>query len=490
MSHEEPARLRLADRYRLERRIGCGRTSTVWWAWDELLGRPVAVKVLSVSLLPDLALRARLRDETRAIAEVTHPGILAVHDFGEASVPGGRSTPFLVMEYLHGESLVSRLARGRLPWREASRMCGQVASALAFVHGRGLIHHNVTPANIFLTADGAKVLGLGMGKTVHGAEFSALALFEPAGPRAASAYAAPEQFGGGPVTPAADVYGLGRILAESLVGRLTRETPVPSDVPDDLALLCVQCLAPDPRTRPSAADVARHLAALVRPVHDLPGLATPSAPVRRSGAGRTSGAGEGARNAAPGRADAPRPRRAGRRRRAAEQAGRRRRRRQFVIDAVAAAIVLFFLVGVMRGTSDHSGRSPAGLTNHAAAPALQPGKRPQPARTPKPARTKARTPVMAEPMRPPVQTGPARALNRLMRAVRTGVGLGEIRHGVGIELDGIVTGLRDDVLAGRRVNLEQRVAELRATIARRLGEGGISQGQADLLIALLPSVAP
>jgi serine/threonine protein kinase len=481
MSPEEPARLRLADRYRLERRLGSGRTSTVWWAWDELLARPVAVKVLSVSLLPDLALRARLSDETRTVAEVSHPGIVAVHDFGEASVPGGRSTPYIVMEFLDGESLVSRLERGRLAWREASRVCGKVASALAFVHARGLIHHNMTPANIFLTADGVKMLGLGMGKAVYREGFSALGLFEPAGPQGTSSYAAPEQLGGGPVTSAADVHALGRILAECLVGRLTRDTPLPSDVPDDLALICVQCLASEPGSRPSAAKVAELLAALVRPAaHELPSTQ------------RLPGPWKGARDAAAEAADAPGTRYANRRRRADEHAEQRRRRRQLVIDAVAAVIVLLFMVGLMRGSSQHSDQPSPALTNRAAAPALHTGRQssagPRPAEAPQPATTMVRAPVMAAGR--PAQTRPAYALQRLRQAVDTGVGLGEIRHGVGIELDGVVTGLRNELLTGRPVNLEQRVAELRATIAKRLGEGGVSQDQADLLMAILPSVAP
>ncbi|WP_407920896.1 protein kinase domain-containing protein, partial [Actinomadura logoneensis] len=127
---DDPLRpgLLLGGRYRLEARVGDGGMASVWRAFDGVLSRPVAVKVPRADG-PGRSAR-RLRREATAAARLTHPGIIGVHDYGEADVPGGGRVPYVVMELLDGETLAARLARGPLPAREAASVGAQVARAL------------------------------------------------------------------------------------------------------------------------------------------------------------------------------------------------------------------------------------------------------------------------------------------------------------------------------------------------------------------------
>src|SRR6185295_2475303 len=112
--------------------LGAGGMSVVWRAYDELLGRRVAVKLLAPKLAADPQSHERIRDEARAAARLSHPHITTVHDYGEAD-----GVPYVVMELVEGHSLAEY---GALPWREAVRIVAEVASALAAAHARGLVH--------------------------------------------------------------------------------------------------------------------------------------------------------------------------------------------------------------------------------------------------------------------------------------------------------------------------------------------------------------
>jgi serine/threonine-protein kinase len=125
------AGMRLADRYRIDTRLGLGGMSEVWRAQDELLGRPVAVKVLTASLASNPALLAAISREARAAARLTHPQVTHVYDYGEISSPHGTATAYLVMELVEGQNLADRLSRGPLPWEDAVRVTAQVAAGLA-----------------------------------------------------------------------------------------------------------------------------------------------------------------------------------------------------------------------------------------------------------------------------------------------------------------------------------------------------------------------
>jgi len=146
----------LAGRYRLVERLGAGGMSVVWRGFDEVLGRQVAVKVLPPSTSTDRSFRRRLRAEAQAAARLSHPNITNVYDYGEATTVDGEPVPYVVMELVDGESLAAVLARvRRLPWPTAVRICSEVAAALAAAHARGIVHRDVTPANVMLTASGA-----------------------------------------------------------------------------------------------------------------------------------------------------------------------------------------------------------------------------------------------------------------------------------------------------------------------------------------------
>ncbi|MEV4706028.1 serine/threonine-protein kinase [Actinoplanes sp. NPDC049316] len=262
----------VGDRYRLIERLGTGGMSVVWRGHDEILGRPVAIKMLSAHLVAEPSSRTRLRQEALAAARLCHPHITGVFDFGEH-----RQVPYVVMELNDGEPVSARLRRdGPFPWREAVTIAAEVASALATAHARGIVHRDVTPANVMLTGAGAKVVDFGI---------SALTGQRDAAPDGSllgtPAYLAPERLAGGPVAPAADVYALGLLLYRLLTGRLpwpagsTTEAlrahlyadpePVPDlpDMPADVAGLCLRCLAKQPEDRPRADEVATLLAALV-----------------------------------------------------------------------------------------------------------------------------------------------------------------------------------------------------------------------------------
>ncbi|WBB76865.1 serine/threonine-protein kinase [Micromonospora sp. WMMD1128] len=269
--------LRLHDRYVLRERIGLGGMSEVWRADDEVLHRPVAVKALAGRLAADPQLRATIQREARAAARLTHPHVTQVYDYGEATLPGGVVTPYLVMELVEGQTLADRLAGGPLAWPDAVRTGGEVAAALAAAHRIGVVHRDVKPANVMLTETGAKVLDFGIAAPAGPHQ----PVTGPAGEPLAGtpAYFAPERLDPGPTHPAGDVYALGVLLYRSLTGRpplpvrtwddvldlRDRRPAVPPPrvpgLPADVAALVLDCLAVDPARRPTAAQVADRLGA-------------------------------------------------------------------------------------------------------------------------------------------------------------------------------------------------------------------------------------
>jgi serine/threonine-protein kinase len=264
----------LHDRFTLRERVGVGGMSEVWRADDQVLGRAVAVKALAIPLAADPLLRAATWREARAAARLTHPHVTQVYDYGEAPLPGGTMVPYLVMELVDGESLADRLRSGPLPWTEAARIGAEVAGALTVAHGLGIVHRDIKPGNVMLTATGAKVLDFGIAALTGGGS-------DTDGGRMVGtpAYAAPERLQAAPATPAIDVYALGVTLYESLTGH----PPVPAatwhdaagahragvpvapleipGLPRRVSRLCLACLDPDPAERPTAAEVAASLSA-------------------------------------------------------------------------------------------------------------------------------------------------------------------------------------------------------------------------------------
>jgi eukaryotic-like serine/threonine-protein kinase len=237
----------LAGRYRLVELIGSGGTGSVWRAHDEVLGRSVAVKVLTSDLAKRPEMRQRIRDEARAAARLAHPNISVVHDFGEWVDADGAVMPYVVMELIDGPSLHDLLAHGPLPWSRAAAIGAQVASGLAAAHARGLVHRDVKPANVVVAPTGAKLVDFGISAIAGGLPDDGALIGTPG-------YMAPERLAGGPTTPASDVYGLGLLLQQSIAPSSVEDSP-----PASLTTLCDQCLAADPAERPEAAEAARVL---------------------------------------------------------------------------------------------------------------------------------------------------------------------------------------------------------------------------------------
>ncbi|MFJ8204503.1 protein kinase domain-containing protein [Micromonospora chalcea] len=318
MSPFTPA-LRLHDRYVLRERIGLGGMSEVWRADDEVLHRPVAVKVLAGQLAADPQLRAVIQREARAAARLTHPHVTQVYDYAEATLDSGVVVPYLVMELVEGQTLADRLAGGPLAWPDAVRTAGQVAGALAAAHRIGVVHRDIKPANVMLTETGAKVLDFGIAA--------------PAGPHPVTghtgvllmgtpAYFAPERLDPGPAHPAGDVYALGVLLYRSLTGRAPlpvrswddvlevrrNRPPVPPPrvpgLPPEIADLVLACLDVDPARRPSAARLAERLGA-GRPVDPPTAILPTVAPVTHSPTLVERVPAATARPVAPGRPGAP-----------------------------------------------------------------------------------------------------------------------------------------------------------------------------------------
>ncbi|WP_275408579.1 serine/threonine-protein kinase [Planosporangium mesophilum] len=265
----------LGGRYRLVERLGTGGMSVVWRAHDEVLNRQVAIKVLAAKLAADRHSRAMIRAEAQAAARLSHPHVTGVYDYGESVTGDGDTVPYVVMELISGRTLADRLRGGPLPWRAALRVGAEVAAALAAAHARGLVHRDVKPGNVMLTASGAKVVDFGIAAVAgESGEVG------PAGVVLGTpAYLAPERLAGGPVRAATDVYGLGLLLYRALTGELPwaaetttqmitahvyvepQRLPPIAGLPDGVVDLCRRCLAKNPADRPASREVASALAA-------------------------------------------------------------------------------------------------------------------------------------------------------------------------------------------------------------------------------------
>jgi serine/threonine protein kinase len=257
---------KLGGRYRLENELGRGGMAVVWRALDEVLDRPVAVKVLAGRYAGDDRFRARILHEARAAATLSHPNIAQIYDFGESG-EDGHPVPYVVMELVNGPTLQERIARGPIPPRTVFRICGEVATALAVAHADGLVHRDIKLANIMVTPAGAKVVDFGIAAVAGPATPEDALLGTPA-------YLAPERLTGGAIEPASDVYALGVLLYRLLAGVApwsvetttqmlkahVYQEPIPlagqTGVPAEITDMVTRCLAKNPAERPDAAEVA------------------------------------------------------------------------------------------------------------------------------------------------------------------------------------------------------------------------------------------
>jgi len=206
--------------YEIVAPLGAGGMGEVYRALDSRLGRSVAIKILGEELIDNPKAEARFRKEARAIAALSHPNILAIHEFDVEA-----NTPIVVTELLEGHSLRQRVA-ARLPWRKAVEIAAAVGEGLAAAHARGIIHRDLKPDNVFLTADGrVKILDFGIAHVREIATPSSVAtsvdtpLLESHSAVGTLGYASPEQLRGFPAAPPTDIFSLGVILYELIAGK-------------------------------------------------------------------------------------------------------------------------------------------------------------------------------------------------------------------------------------------------------------------------------
>src|SRR5215510_7528578 len=208
--------------YEIVSPVGAGGMGEVYRAKDTRLGRDVAVKVLPAHMSSSPELRQRLEREARTISQLSHPHICALHDVGHQN-----GTEYLVMEYLEGETLSERLAKGALPLEQTLRYGQEIADALDKAHRQGIVHRDLKPANVMLTKTGVKLLDFGLAKAMETPasrgsltslptqqgltqEGTILGTFQ---------YMAPEQLEGKEADGRTDIFALGAVLYEIATGR-------------------------------------------------------------------------------------------------------------------------------------------------------------------------------------------------------------------------------------------------------------------------------
>jgi serine/threonine-protein kinase len=261
----------LADRYRLDDRIAAGGMGEVWRAFDLVLGRPVAVKLLRDEYAQHPETLERFRAEARHTAAVSHPGIAQMYDYGE---PGPGQPPFLVMELVEGASLTQLLARGPLDPARVMDMVAQAAAGLYAAHAAGLVHRDIKPGNLLVSPDGSvKITDFGIAYAAGSAPLTRTGALI-----GTPAYLAPERVAGAPAGPASDLYSLGIVAYECLAGaqpftgtpvevalahQYQSLPPLPPAVPLPAAALVAELTARDPAARPAdAGEVAARAARL------------------------------------------------------------------------------------------------------------------------------------------------------------------------------------------------------------------------------------
>ncbi|MFF1792076.1 protein kinase [Kitasatospora sp. NPDC058243] len=282
----------LANRYRLVDLLGGGSMGDVWLAEDEVLGRRVAVKVVKPALLDESGFAERFHAEARVMAQLRHPGIVGVYDYGHSAVDGRPSVGYLVMELIDGEPLSAVLERrGALPVEETLRMALQVLEGLEAAHESGVVHRDIKPANLMVRGDRTVIADFGIARPGCDARLTV-----PGMVLGTAAYQAPEQASTGTVTASADLYALGVVLYECLAGKLPFDgetalelilkhltepvPPLPEDVPAPVWALVERAMAKEPGERwPDAAAMAAAVRDALAPAEETAPALVPVGPL-------------------------------------------------------------------------------------------------------------------------------------------------------------------------------------------------------------------
>jgi serine/threonine-protein kinase len=277
--------IRKVGRYEILEVIGVGANSQVARAFDPLIARTVAIKLFPTQLAHGEA-RNRFVQEARVVGQISHPAIIALHDMG---VDEPTQTPYLVMEYVQGQSLEKLLEKGSIPFPRACAWVAEVATALAVAHRKGVIHGDVKPANILITDDDrVKLTDFGMARLASRDSKDTPLLGSPA-------YWCPEQIVGKPQDARSDIFSLGVVLYELVTGRrpfdadslqgicsrILSSTPLPAShanpsIPAALNEVIASCLAKDPNQRCATAEV------LAERLHPLARRGAPAQPQTQS----------------------------------------------------------------------------------------------------------------------------------------------------------------------------------------------------------------
>ncbi len=305
-------------RYEIVREIGRGAMGIVYEGRDDTLMRPVAIKTMSLTAsIPEehrAQFEKRFQQEARAAATLQHPCIVVVHEVG---VDPSTQTPYMVLEYLRGQTLEKLLAEGgRLEWRAALRLVGRLADALHHAHNQGIVHRDMKPANVMVLASGdPKIMDFGVAKLAASQLTSQGQVF------GSPSYMAPEQALEAGADARSDVFSLGSILYEVLTGlrafpgkniseivmRLAYEEPRPPSrvvqgIPPSIDGLVAFAVAKDPSRRcPSAKALAEDIEDVLDgrpPRHALQQERVPAAPVPPPAAVVSPGAAAGTQVAA------------------------------------------------------------------------------------------------------------------------------------------------------------------------------------------------
>jgi eukaryotic-like serine/threonine-protein kinase len=465
VDHDWPAPgTSLAFRYRLVTLLETGGMAEIWHAQDELLGRPVAVK-LPTDLTTSSTRVAQLAwKEARTAARLSHPHIAAVHDLQEAVRPDGSVTPFVVMELLGGETLAARLCGSPMPWPEAARVAVSVADALAAAHASGVVHRDIKPGNVMLTPTGVKILDFGISVAAGEPDDD-----ETGATFGTPAYVAPERLDGRPAEPATDMYGLGVLLFEMVTGeppypvdtweelavaRAKGPDRLPADLPPAFREVVERCLDNDPQRRPSAVAVRERLTALApAPRTQAKGGARPTTAYAAGRAPATTLTIEG-------------PERTGRAVRVAA-----------AVVAVAIAAT-FVAIGASHRTDN---ADPGPLATPLATPAPSATPSAAPAAPPAPLSVASSKPATAK---PPARLKRSDAVVRVRAAVEAGRAVGQIRPDAATDLLNLIQSLTN----ADAKEVDGLVDNLRRKIRDRVSEGTVAADRAIVLQSRLTDV--